>query len=105
MKTSKFCTEMIARHAELEMEKLNKMQEFVNDKLGGAEISQGKFDALVSYAYRLATRSIEGVDKAKALIEQVKSNPTGNFAAIFVEGATGNDVRWSKEEVSLFENH
>ena len=96
---------MIARHAELEMEKLNKMQEFVNDKLGGAEISQGKFDSLVSYAYRLATRSIEGVDKAKALIEQVKSNPTDNFAAIFVEGATGNDVRWSKEEVSLFENH
>ncbi|MBP3466024.1 MAG: hypothetical protein J6K01_00220 [Paludibacteraceae bacterium] len=98
MKVSKRCEEMIARYAELNGAKLVKSEDFANKILNGMEISQGKFDALVSYTYRV------GENTAKNLIEKVAANPVGNFSSLFVKDIAMDAVRWGKEEVNLFEN-
>ena len=98
MKVSKRCEEMIARYAELNKAKLIKSEGFANKILSGMEISQGKFDALVSYTYRV------GENTAKNLIEKVAANPVGNFSSLFVKDIAMDAVRWGKEEVNLFEN-
>jgi hypothetical protein len=98
MKVSKRCEEMIARYVELNGAKLVKSEDFANKILNGMEISQGKFDALVSYTYRV------GENTAKNLIEKVAANPVGNFSSLFVKDIAMDSVRWGKEEVNLFEN-
>jgi hypothetical protein len=98
MKVSKNCAGIISRYASLDNEKLGKAEEFVNSILGDAEISQGKFDALVSNTYRV------GSEKAKSLIEKVKENPNGKFSGLFVENISKEEAAWGKEEVNYFEN-
>ena len=89
---------MIARYVELNGAKLVKSEGFTNKILNGMEISQGKFDALVSYTYRV------GENTAKNLIENVAANPVGNFSSSFDKDMAMHAVRWGKEEVNLFEN-
>lgn len=98
MKKSEICEAIIARYSTVDSEKLSKAEEFVNGILGDVEISQGKFDALVSYTYRV------GLEKAKNLIEKVKENPNGKFSGLFVKDIAREEAMWGKEEVNLFEN-
>lgn len=99
MKVSNSLKSVMSNYYTISDEKFAETEEYVSKFMGETKLSQGKFDALVSFVYRV------GEGYSKRLLVNVRKNPNANVSAEFTKFCESKeDVMMSKEEACMYEN-